>query len=134
MWIGINPQGAIQYLYKCCLGRPRRVKRLEKREVGGGLHNPGERSPGWQTGELLLSLPSLDSSIEGVLTQGGGRCWARVVLRQPAPSQGGGILAREPSDSGKNPELAGLYEGTFPKGAWSLRSSAAPLLVERSPW
>lgn len=52
-----------------------------------------------------------------------------MVLRQPAPSQGGGILAREPSDSGKTPELAGLYEGTFLRGAWSLRSSAAPLLV-----
>ena len=85
--------------------------------MGGGLHNPGERSPGWQTGELLLSLPSLAASIEGVLTQGGGRCSGRAVMRQPAPLQGGGILDRDSSDSGKSPELAGLYKGTFPKGA-----------------
>ena len=40
---------------------------LNKREVGGGLHNPGERSRGWQAGELLLSLPSLAASV--VLSQ-----------------------------------------------------------------
>ena len=42
---------------------------------------------------------------------------ARAVLRQPAPLQGGGISDREPSDSGKSPELAGLCKGAFPKGA-----------------
>lgn len=85
------------------------------------------------TGELLLSLPSFAASIEGVLTRGGGRWEVRAVARQPAPAQGGCVLAREPSDSGKSPERAGLDEGTFPKGAWSLLPSAARLLLERSP-
>lgn len=76
MWIGIVRRGQSSiYINVAWVGRE--GLKGWRREVGGGLHNPGERSPGWQTGELLLSLPSLASSIEGVLTQGGGRCSAQ---------------------------------------------------------